>query len=165
MNRLCDNDTLLGRIIDWNRVRNGLEFTADLEAAMLSEEANEFFHASYLVDLFDAYCDFTFVAVGTFAKFANCKYETMQGLRNRAYEMKSLEEYIFRTLTQMEIVLRGELTNPYHLKSIRNACLRYVIQANEKKGIEKVNGKIQKGPNWTPPEDNIRMHLEEIGEI
>lgn len=168
------------RIIDWNRIRNGLECKPSLEYKMLSEEAREFFMAENIVDRLDAYADFEFVWQGTKAKFLACDAEVAsQWLNGWQENYIALVDYHDLVVDEMFNILSEELVPLLPIKLVDSAgsyesavgrilshVLDIVVEANEAKGTEKnAEGKIQKGPDYVPPENTILDYLFDIGVI
>lgn len=141
------------RIVEWNKVRNGLEFNPALEVRMLSEELAEFFEATNLPNMLKEMADIVFVCIGTEAKDTN----------------KFLKEYMEQTLEMLEKFLEIGLENCIqnnHLAAysqVFEVCLCIVTEANEAKGLEKdAHGKVIKGAAYVNPESTIRAMLEEM---
>lgn len=160
-------------VATWNRDRGNAIIHAavdfDLEIRMLSEEKNEFYvdfdalvdsGAEPLSDIWhlhiarmaDAIADFQFVYAGTVAKVSRAKM-TMPDVRQAA----SLAQFVQNEMNIM-IQLFLDLTSPYVNVNL-DECLDIVIDANDKKGTEKVNGKIQKGPDWVDPITTIEKYI------
>jgi hypothetical protein len=139
-------------IAKWNFDRNNTNFFRDLEESMLQEEALEFkdglkayWEATSekekqlaTVDMVDAYCDFIFVLYGTEYKMLGAdvaidlsRYHNQANYMSKCLEALGIE---YRTL---------------------NIALDLVMKANNEKGTEKVNGKIQKGAGWYDPKVKI----------
>jgi hypothetical protein len=144
------------RIAKWNYNRNNTHFNKDLELTMLAEEAQEFkdgmtmyFESTNelealeaLVEMIDAWADYQFVAQGTFYKYLGST------ARFDFDAIRTQEKYMFHTLLRLEID-----------ETLLNEALDYVIIANEAKGTEKVDGKIQKGDTWVDPKFSIQQLL------
>lgn len=148
------------RVAKWNFDRNNTSFDLELEKNMLAEEAQEFKDGmvDYLnaikgidqeaildakVEMVDAYADFAFVYQGTRFKALG----TMMDFSGVDY-----------TLDYMEMVLKD--ANISHM--VLDAAFDAVVAANEAKGTQKVNGKIQKGADWVDPKSQIRMYLQDV---
>jgi len=169
-----DQPTIL-RILQWNKKRNNLEFNIELESAMLSEEANEFFQADTLVDRLDAYADFVFVGVGSVYKHLATKHKYFVGIEQDYDQMNILTEWMNTVREQMIELITNEILmiNPkctYKdediIETILNSSLDIVIDANEKKGTERdSNGKVIKGADYIKPEKTInKMLCEKLGD-
>ncbi len=157
-------NSVLNRIVAWNRERNNLEFDGNLETQMLSEEANEFYMAETFVDQVDAYCDFQFVAVGTLAKFNASKLNEASELSYVKENADFIISYMNRNSEAMYDILQTEwdIFQLYQsLDQFLNTCLEIVLNANEAKGkIKNAEGKIQKGAAYVPPESSIKELLD-----
>lgn len=160
------------RILNWNRKRNNLEFNADLEVTMLTEEANEFYMAESLVDRLDAFCDFCFVATGTMVKFAALKTDSAADLLLCCEDMDRLVGYINVTKAQMKDLLLGELATYHkafayddnHIDEVFSKAMEIVIEANEQKGLDRSeNGKVLKPAGFVRPEAKLEALLREYG--
>lgn len=146
------------RIIAWNRVRNGLEFDPNLEIRMLSEEFNEFFMAETFAQRLQEFADIMFVWIGT-----NAKYYAQRKDRFNLTDKEHWDEFIdwFEGgFTFCSELIHSEMEENDIPESYLDKVLLYVVEANEAKGIEKVNGKVVKGPDYVSPLDRIEMDLE-----
>jgi hypothetical protein len=129
---------------------------------MLAEEAQEFKdgmimyfnvirasedHMEAIVEMVDAWADYQFVAQGTYFKHLGSDVPFDFDW------VRSTENYMYFTLTKQLKIEPGTLEK----------CLKAVIDANNAKGTEKVNGKIQKGPDWRDPKETIFNILKEDG--
>lgn len=146
---------MLNDIITWNLKRNELKFDPALEAKMLSEEANEFYTATTLVERVREYCDFCFVLQGTKAKFYSRKYTDH---REAVYAYEHFKEFMewaeevqdkmYESLCEC-VAWRG-------VDDIVSQSFDAVIAANNAKGTEKnSDGKVIKGPDYVSPSDAI----------
>jgi len=146
------------KVAQWNITRDNNNFNKELELRLLSEEAQEFKDALILyvqsanktaktlalVDMVDAMCDFEFVLNGTKFKYLGS---------DKKFDFNTQDtilEYMVNTLVI-------DLDVPY---GILTESKRAVIKANEAKGTEKVDGKVQKGDLWVDPKDTIKTLLE-----
>lgn len=158
------------RIIDWNRERNGLKLDPELEVAMLTEEANEFFMSTNLVNMLREYADFMFVWTGTKAKYlsyypdmrmnANCFLDNQE-------QFYAFEKWANKVMDSMGDLVEEELA-AINLNTDKHTIIRKtleaVVSANENKGTERDEcGKIAKGPNYIAPDKAIAMILWEKG--
>lgn len=158
--------SVLQRIINWNRVRNGLEFDPNLEVRMLTEEAHEFFHAECLEEQIREFADFMFVLTGTIAKFYSTKYDSAILLTQNFQHFNMLMEWAAQVRAEMfdtmlstieeTVDVDGEIAEDM-LKLIVGQALEIITEANEKKGTEKdEHGKIVKGPDYVAPDGLIK---------
>lgn len=153
------------RIVDWNHKRNILQFDANLEAQLLNEEVQEFYNAISTLERLHEFCDFLFVAQGTYAKLLT---EDMRTLHSMSYMMETLDPlntYIQAAYKQMKTILYDELLAVIpsidEIDRLVAASLACVCDANEAKTAEKnADGKIVKGQNYTPPKEAIRELLQ-----
>jgi hypothetical protein len=166
------NPALHRRIIDWNRDRNSLIFDPNMEIQMLSEEAREFMLATNLVDRLHEYCDFIFVAVGTFAKLVgDSSFGGVhpQSVLNARSFINLLKEFIQDNYHMMDQMLLGELAtihNGYDYNDVRriiDEALTIVVEANEAKPLTKTEGKVIKGPDYVSPRTQILGLLRDRG--
>lgn len=139
-------------IAKWNFDRKSNNFNRELEERMLQEEALEFKEAlqdywkatsektkqKAIVDLIDAYCDFTFVLYGSEYKMLGADVS----IDLSRYHNQS--NYMLNVLQSIGVKL-----------PTINKSINYVIEANNRKGTKKVRGKIQKGSDWYDPKDKI----------
>jgi len=149
------------KVAKWNFDRNNTSFDVELETNMLAEEAQEFkdglvdyFNAikginqeailDAKVELVDAWADFNFVFQGT-------KFKAL-GTMIDFSGVEETEQYMY-TLLNQDLQING---------AVLERALDAVIVANEAKGTQKVNGKIQKGDDWVDPKSQIRMYLEDV---
>lgn len=169
-----DNSPVILRILQWNKKRNDLKFNIELEAAMLSEEANEFFTADTLVDRLDAYADFVFVGVGTIYKHLATKHKYFAGIEADYDQVSILTEWMQTVREQMLELISLEILSidpkcTYKdediITNILNATLEIVMDANEKKGTERdEQGKVKKPEGFIKPEATIhKMLCEKLG--
>lgn len=142
-------------IFDWNMVRGKLDrgFDLDLQTRMLTEESNEFYLAykeNDMVGMIDAYCDFIFVLRGAqaslIATYFGSDYlsyrlalDIVNGATNQGFMI-------------LEILNKTVPIGPVELEQ----CLQFVIEANNAKSFDEVNGKTVKGPNWRDPKERIK---------
>jgi hypothetical protein len=150
------------QIAQWNYERNNTNFNPELELRMLQEEAQEFKDGLYMyfevqkgvrlgyisdaiVEMVDAWADYQFVMGGSVFKYLGS---------DRLFNWDSIrvqEKYMYHILTD-ELKIEA-----FTLR----LCLQAVVDANKAKGTEKVNGKIQKGPDWVDPKEVIKGLLKE----
>lgn len=155
-----------------------MKYDIDLETAMLSEEANEFFTSETLVDRLDAWADFAFVSIGTAMKYMAVEHKDFQRLEDYKEEFEILCEYISTTQAQMGAVLLEELTSidpslfyedadgETQYDELMYNILNIVIAANEQKGFElNAEGKVQKPEGFVKPEASIdRLLCKTLGQ-
>lgn len=147
-----DDAELSERIIEWNRVRNGLEFNPALEIRMITEEVCELLEATNLPNMLKEFSDILFVAIGTQAK------DRMGYLTDFLDGIMDTTQKLIPMLGESEQKVFG---NQYD--KVLEVLLAIVTEANENKGFEKdENGKVKKGPNYVNPESTIRQMLEEM---
>jgi hypothetical protein len=154
------------RIIKWNRERNLLDnFNPNLEAKMLSEEAREFFFASEVEHMLQEAADFIFVKTGTVAKYFAQESEGVQKLLTDYDHFKQLSDWMESMIDCMVEILESkyvECNLPIHfVTSDLSFALRFVCEANEAKGKEKVDGKVVKGDTYVSPIKRIKKYLED----
>lgn len=160
----------------WNLERGnaplGGKVDFDLEIRMLSEEKNEFYIEldqlisggsdllgtdqwyKLVAKMADAIADLQFVYGGTVSKISRAVL-TMPDTRQSA----SLQQFVQNELNLM-VQIFTDMTSPYGNVNL-DECLDLVIDANQKKGKDKVNGKIQKGPDWVDPVIEIEKYIRE----
>ncbi len=161
------NKMLLQDIIDFNRENGCLDFRADHEVVMLSEEANEFFTSDNLVDRIDAVCDFIYVGNGTEAKFYATQYANYEEMKEYINRFSNIKVYLDETKKTMmttvilEIESNNEHINDNQAHAIINECLACVVEANKQKlnAPKDENGKVQKPKGFIPPEEKIKEIL------
>jgi len=149
------------KIVAWNKVRNDLVYSKELEDNMLYEELNEYFEAESIVDKLDAIADFFFVAAGTVAKYHRTK------LRNPDQYYSDVSDDFVDALPVILADFQGFIAIlgiPFDkAKEMIHRTLDIVIRANEQKGTEKdENGKIKKPDNFVKPEDQIAMYVADV---
>ena len=148
------NSSVVRRITEWNKKRNGLELSLSLESKMLSEEAKEFFLAESIPHKLQEAADFLFVAVGTRAKYNCLSHKTLFNLTSSFDDWKKISGWI--GYMQAEILeslsgVLGDKTLP-----LLSSALEIVITCNEAKGVEKdANGKVVKGEDYVSPLERI----------
>lgn len=151
------------RIIKWNKARNGLAFDPNLEMRMLSEEANEFYHAETFAHKLQEYADFLFVWEGTKAKYYSQKHKGMVNMLSGYEGFYKLRMWKFSIQSEMEKLLFDKLTHTERF-IYTNMALDAVITANEAKTSEKdENGKVIKGDNYVSPLSVIEAYLAANG--
>lgn len=167
MSNSNQQEGISSRIIKWNKKRNGLDYNPQLEAKMLSEEANEFYMADTFIDRVDAYCDFQFVAIGTQAKIkAERAYDSNTLLGSFNSDFNDFSEYIDSTEYQMLHILREDWERMglyISLQQYLDKSLEIVLEANEAKGTTKgADGKVLKGEDYKKPEDSLEELLKDM---
>lgn len=142
-------------IIEWNEKRENTEFSLDLEMRLLLEEAQEYFVADNLIDKFDAFLDYMFVAQGS------CwKYE-INKINNEMFD-----EFVSHTGgvigEDFEMKLEKASFPMNHFFNFINDGLEIVLKYNNKKSSMKdKNGKIVKPENWKGPEKELEELFNE----
>lgn len=140
-------------IVKWNRDRGNTHFNLRLEKDMLNEELKEFtdglFDGEDVVEMMDAYCDTLFVLYGSI-------YKSNQTLGFEHAEIK----YYIDAAKWMKKMLNRYIPNCNN--NIISECMDAVIEANEAKPKDKVNGKVIKGDKWVDPKHKIKEILERI---
>lgn len=152
------------RIIDWNRKRNELVFSINLEMKMLQEESREFMFADTLVDRLRELADFMFVWTGTLAKWGCYKSLTITEMEQMHNSFAELQTWAEDRIDYMEGLVMSELQslvlNDAQCYDIIKGSLRAVLEANEAKTNEKdKDGKIIKGPDYVAPVEVIQQIL------
>lgn len=163
----------LMQVAKWNYLRNGLVYNEELEINMLNEEEQEFKDAlkmyfdstnslfnetaclDAVVDMVDAYCDFTFVYYGT-------KVKSMGTLAN--IDLSSKLSIMNTMLTEVLITHGVDMFQKMEAPIIEQ-CMSLVIEANEAKPIKKTKAKVSKGSDWKDPKQAIKELLVEKGFI
>mgnify|MGYP003585073594 CR=1 FL=1 len=168
----------LTSIAVWNLNRGNINYNKvdfDLEARMLSEERVEYYTAydAYLdsniedmteeffdiiTEMVDAIADYQFVYGGTVAKISRA-HNTMPDNRQIA-TLTSIAQNDLNIMIQILV----DLVAPYGVLNL-DECLDMVIEANEAKGTEKIDGKIQKGPDWVDPKVTIKNYIKDTLKI
>jgi hypothetical protein len=138
---------------------------------MLDEEATEFKEAfcDYLaasdtlfadefildsaVNMVDAYCDWMFVYMGTVCK----------GIHGSPDDHGHWQSIMNSILTELLATHGVTLHTADGRPPLVERCFLHVIDANEAKPMDKVTGKVVKGPNWSDPKVLIRNELLEAG--
>jgi hypothetical protein len=143
---------MLPKVYRWNYYRDNMQFDAEVEGMMLAEEHQEFLDAyekmleeiknekvdvdkvvEYVALMMDSYIDYLFVFAGTLSKeFYNAEFQNQDGI------------YIFIDI--MDSILSEIFTEKYFRKAFK-----IVMEANEKKKKDKLNGKILKGSDFEDP--------------
>ena len=153
-------------ITKWNYDRNGLARDPKLEREMLDEEALEFklglidfirddnlFKLEAMVEMIDAYCDFSFVYTGTIAKQISAS-DWIDEEKRMMYMNTYIIEGLFKHGVQ---IFDG------NGKSVIDEANDAVIEANEAKPVKKTMHKVLKGDDWKDPKDLILDLLKARG--
>jgi|GEM_PF-4173573 len=141
-------------VIEWNKVRNNLEFKPQLERIMILEEIREYIEADNFIDKTDAMCDIVFVALGSFAKISYNPFGADQ-------KPLSFDDVIpMDTIDFLFADFYGQaLSHGIDNNAVLgyfNECFKAVVEANEQKGTKKdENGKVIKPKDFVPPEARI----------
>lgn len=143
------------RTVEWNRARGTLEvFDPMLELRMLTEEANEFYHAETYPHMLQELADFIFVADGTDAKYRAQKDQSITMFMTGAEAYETLSSWVSKTAYEMYLVLKGKAVACGVFSGDVIADLEYarscVVTANESKPNKKVEGKVVKGDRIDP---------------
>lgn len=153
-------------ITKWNYKRNKLALDVELEKAMLLEEELEFkdalleylddsqlpqFSLDAVVDMVDAYCDYSFVYTGSVAKSLG----TEAWFKDCEERMKFMNSYIIEALLEHKVQVMDITTG----KSVIDEAMQYVIDANNAKPVKKTKGKVAKGSDWVDPKEKIKESL------
>ncbi len=143
------------RVIDWNKKRNGLEFSATLEKNMLQEELKEYYDSDNIIDKTDAVCDTLFVAIGTEAKISYNPYDD-EGNLNILQDVLPVTAIDVMFTDFYGRLLHAGIEADFILQYV-NEAFNIVIEANEQKSKQKdENGKVQKPKNFVKPEKKIK---------
>jgi len=167
----------LKQIAKWNYDRNGLQLDVELERDMLEEEATEFrdglkhylfesdvnilpalkgdYVLDAVVEMVDAYCDYTFVYYGTQVKLLGS---------GKIVDVGSTQSIMHTLLTEI-LVTHNVTMFEYGEQPFIDMCMADVIEANMAKPIKKTKGKVTKGKKWIDPKDKIRQRLLDSGFI
>lgn len=148
----------------WNQLRDNTTFSEELELNMLGEEYKEYLAATTITDRFDALCDYVFVYLGTLSKidWNVMEYDTLEEYFKVKDGFKQYAE------TMIDIMIWELMVDCFNsaeeFEQVFETCMRYVINANNKKGTEKnAEGKIQKGKDWVDPKHDIKNYLMSRG--
>lgn len=142
-------------VIQWNIDRNHTSFNTDVEMRMLSEELHEYFTAIDIIDKFDAFLDFQFVAIGTDWKFKNSD-------SNRDEILYFIDETGTLLGCDFEEQLEQIGFPMNHFFNFINDGLAIVLEYNNKKSSMKdKNGKIVKPVNFVGPEKELEKLFNE----
>jgi len=149
-------------IRSWNKERNELKFSMDLEGAMLQEEYKEFLDATTLVDMFDAICDFGFVLCGTYAKW-------MEHADDSQEVMVFIDKYS-QHFVDMFVIFGKYVSQEYHMNAQEKLHelvlqgIEVVVKKNFEKGNElDENGKVKKPAGFVGPEADLQILLDTFG--
>jgi hypothetical protein len=154
--------SLTTRIIDWNRIRNSLNWSPNLETKMLSEEANEFFMADNLVDRLRECADFMFVLIGSRAKYYAQSHRAYYEVGNRHEDFRRFERWAEDVFDGMRTALGEEIKDYHKIDKLLAKVLEAVVDANDLKGTERdETGKIQKGTKYVSPVERIMETVRE----
>ena len=159
----------------WNIDRGyAFRLVPELENDMLEEEKKEFFDAYELytslknegkpetqdsrvdlaVDMIDALCDYTFVAVGTDTKSQMSTLDVETQIKISA--IKNNAEKMMQVIGTLLIDVVGA-------KVDLNKCYEFVVEANNLKPAKaNADGKGTKGDKWIDPKHNIKDYLESL---
>lgn len=159
----------------WNIDRGyAFKLVPELENDMLEEEKKEFFDAYELyiplknegkpetqdsrvdlaVDMIDALCDYTFVAVGT---------DTKSQMTSLDVETQIEISAIKNNAEKMMQVIGTLLIDVVGAKVDLNKCYGFVVEANNLKPAKaNADGKGTKGDKWVDPKHNIKDYLESL---
>ena len=151
--------SVIVRITEWNRKRNGLKFDPILETRLLTEEAHEFMMAETTAERLREFADFLFVAAGSRAKFMAMQLQSADALVNVYTKWDVVVKWINSTIKAMQEILEEEEgITEYTI----DEALEIVIEANEAKPLTKDDhGKVIKGQDYVDPIAKIK---ELIGE-
>lgn len=125
---------MLKEVVEFNRLRNGFAYDANVEVKMFNEEVREFFDAETIAGRVDGLIDTMFVKLGTMSKLA--------------YNGLDAEElpYPHKTVIDMMTnIVQTELGQNY-LRVIKEAE-RIVCEVNATKGTVLSEGKVAKAAN------------------
>ena len=159
----------------WNIDRGyAFKLVPELENDMLEEEKKEFFDAYELyksikddckdetqdnrvdlaVDMIDALCDYTFVAVGTDTKSQMSTLDVETQIKISA--IKNNAEKMMQVIGTLLIDVIGA-------KVDLNRCYGFVVEANNLKPAKaNADGKGTKGDKWIDPKHKIKEYLESL---
>jgi len=150
--------SILVRILEWNRKRNGLKFDPILETRLLTEEANEFAMATTTAERLREYCDFMFVVCGTRCKYLASRLQSADALINTFNKWQTMKQWAVQTEESMWEIL----TNEGVTESQVEEALAIVIYANEDKPATKNEyGKVIKGDTYVDPIAAIKALIGE----
>lgn len=143
------------RIIDWHRKRYHGPVN---DIALLSEEAKEFWEATEPAHMLQEFCDFKFVWEGVKWRFNSDTYMSVVDLEIMSHGFNTVTEWYEDQLVQME----SRLLRIMHPRVIpKSDAMQLVLEANELKPLEPVDGKIPKGGKYVSPLPKIRELLNE----
>ena len=152
---------MIGKICKWNDVRGNKEFDGSLEFNMLQEELNEFTYA-YLKTINDKFPKDTleFDEAGELTLESNkliVDYmESEEGVN--AYRVNQLD-----ALLDLAFVAMGSVYKMLGSEDLTESAMDAVIAANNRKGTEKVDGKIKKPDDFVGPEkDLLELYLDRV---
>lgn len=159
----------------WNIDRGyAFKLVPELENDMLEEEKKEFFDAYELykslknegkpdtqdsrvdlaVDMIDALCDYTFVAVGTDTKSQMTTLDVETQVKISA--IKNNAEKMMQAIGTLLIDVVGA-------KVDLNKCYGFVVEANNLKPAKaNADGKGTKGDKWIDPKHKIKDYIESL---
>lgn len=159
----------------WNIDRGyAFKLVPELENDMLEEEKKEFFDAYELykslknegkpdtqdsrvdlaVDMIDALCDYTFVAVGT---------DTKSQMTTLDVETQVKISAIKNNAEKMMQVIGTLLIDVVGAKVDLNKCYGFVVEANNLKPAKaNADGKGTKGDKWIDPKHKIKDYIESL---
>jgi len=146
---------LFSRIVDWNKTRNNLEFSSELEEKLLGEELSEYWEKDDLVSKLDSICDTLFVGIGTIAKSSK-NLSPVEG--------EFLAYLHVNTVDFMSRMVNAGYSGQKAIKAIHKG-MEIVLEANEQKLADKnSDGKVQKPKGFKPPEERLKKMLDELKE-
>lgn len=152
------------RIVDWNRERGLLDkgFDPQLELKMLSEEAREFYMAETLEHMMCEYCDFLFVKAGTKAKYFSSLIESPSAFLLSRKNWNQMEDWIEDVESNMFNLLfcKFKAQGKAGLDKALNFTLSVIINNNNLKGTDKVDGKVVKSAFQENPVKRVEAYLE-----
>lgn len=141
------------RIINWHRERYHGPCN---DIALLSEEAKEFWEATEPAHMLQEYCDFKFVWEGVKWRYNSEVYMSPVDLEITAHNFNIISEWAEQQLVEMYDRL---WFTDYRNDGLKEAALVLVLEANELKPLEPVDGKIPKGDKYESPLPKIRELL------
>ena len=91
---------MLIEVIDFNKKRNGLSYSPDLEMDMFQEEVKEFFDAVDVAERVDAFVDCAYVKVGTICKMVYNGLDPKELPYPESYAFDIMNDVLTRELGQ-----------------------------------------------------------------
>ena len=140
---------MLKEVMEFNRVRNGFKYDAELEIAMYAEEVLEFFDANTTAERLDALVDCSYVRMGTMLKLA--------------YNNKSVNDLPYeRNVEQVMVSILTEELGKHMFNKVIRVAEDIVCAANAQKCSDLDNGgKVIKTEDIPDATEQIRVMLEE----